>query len=221
MKAGGLIRACVIVLCILSLPALHLSVRFRDIHLQSITSTLSKILQGPLSPAFTLGDGGSKAFLPPPPGGGSMLGSGNDKSNIMLVTLIAAANQTIGAHYRDVTKSIKITPLHSMREWWKGQSKGRTGILVVLLPFLMTQLQIFATTAPLVLERLTQYLNPPLSILTSTALLRSMNGISYLQRALWVSMAMGTACMLYDTLTAGASWSPLLPAADSYAIVTG
>lgn len=218
MKMNLLASALRLVLCIQSLQALSLPFNVRSINVQIIASTLSKIL--PVPPAFALGDGGSKIILPPPPSETTCYLNGNDRNNL-LVTLVAVANHTIGTPLNDMKINMKLKPVYTVRKWWKEQSNGRSGILVFLLPALIMQLQIFAATAPFVIERLTQYLNPPLAILAGIALLRPINGISFLQQTLWISMAVGAVSMLYDTYTAGVNWSPLHPAVDSYAVVTG
>lgn len=221
MKVSGFACAILMVLYALPLPAFHLAFNFQDMNVRRMTSAMQKIFKHSSPPAFLLGDSGSKGHLPPPPSEASLINNLGDKSNSVLVTLIAGTNETIGTKHHGLKKNIKITPLRSIRDWWKEQSKGRSGILVALLPALLVQLHMFTTAAPFVIELLTQYLNPPLALLTALALLRPINGVSFLQRTLWVSMAVGALYMMYDTFSAGASWSPLQPAEDSYAVITG
>jgi hypothetical protein len=144
----------------------------------------------------------------------------------MFVSLIRTANQTMHQLQPTVAVARKIQSKlsHTVSEWWETFTKGRSGLLLMIMPVLVAQLRILRTTFPFVVERLSQYVNPPLALLTALAVLRpwsAWNGAAYLRGALWASVAVGGVFMLYDSYTAGASWRALQGQQDSYALVTG
>ena len=111
------------------------------------------------------------------------------------------------------------TKRFSIETWWEGQTKGSRGILIWLLPALLSQLVILKSVVPLFTDRISQYLQP-LAVFLFVALTPG-KGMRLFQNIMLTSSAIGTCFMFRDTYCAGSSWLPLEPREDSYAVVTG
>ena len=107
----------------------------------------------------------------------------------------------------------------SIEKWWEGQTKGSRGILIWLLPAVLSQLVILKSVVPLFTDRISQYLQP-LAVFLFVALTPG-KGLRLFQNIMLTSSAIGTCFMFRDTYCAGSSWLPLEPREDSYAVVTG
>lgn len=111
--------------------------------------------------------------------------------------------------------------LQFLQNCWTKLLQLNSDLLVVLLPLTLRTLQFLHVVVPSITERLTQYTNPSLSLLTAVLLARSQRGMVALQRILGVSVALGGLCMWRDSHLAGGRWGPLNPQSDAYAVVTG
>ena len=109
-------------------------------------------------------------------------------------------------------------PNFSLQTWWETHTKGSRGILIWLMPALLSQLMILRTVVPFFMDRLSQYLQP-LTIAGLLALTPG-KGIRTIQKILLTSAGIGTCFMFRDTYCAGSSWLPLEAKEDSYAIIT-
>ena len=107
----------------------------------------------------------------------------------------------------------------TLQTWWDSHTKGSRGILVWLMPAILSQLVILRTVVPFFTDRLSQYMQP-LSIAILLALTPA-RGLRLLQNICLASAAVGTCFMFRDTYLAGSSWLPLETREDSYAVVTG
>jgi len=107
----------------------------------------------------------------------------------------------------------------SMRSWWESHTKGSRGILIWLMPALLSQLAIMRTVVPFFTDRLSQYLQP-MAIAMFVGLSPG-KGLRMLQNVLLTSAGIGACFMFRDTYCAGSSWLPLEAKEDSYAVVTG
>jgi len=108
----------------------------------------------------------------------------------------------------------------ALLKWWEKKSIGRKGLLVWLMPALLSQLALLQTIIPFITDRLLQYVQPELVIVT-TMLSRQVT-LNVLKVAFSASIWTGLWYMLQDTYVAGSRWSPVgKPAGDSYALVTG
>lgn len=121
---------------------------------------------------------------------------------------------TYGDAYRRDRKS-----LASLYKWWVECTKGRSGLLVVLVPAMISQMIILRTAIPFLVDRLSQYLQP-LYIGTLITLFQP-QGPKLIKSVLLSGIAVGGMFMLIDTYQTGSSWVPLQPRDDSYAVVTG
>ena len=150
-------------------------------------------------------------------GGGSIGGRWFAKSNPNFgpPSLLRAFNGTL---VRD-NKQQKQQQQLSVYTWWENQTKGSRGILVWLMPAILSQLMILRTVVPFFTDRLSQYMQP-LSIATILALMPG-KGLRLLQNICLASAGVGTFFMFRDTYSAGSSWLPLESREDSYAVVTG
>ncbi len=121
---------------------------------------------------------------------------------------------TYGDLYRRDSKS-----LSSLYKWWVQRTKGRSGLLVLLVPAMISQMIILRTAVPFLIDRLSQYLQP-LYIGTLITLFQP-QGPNIIKSVLLSGIAIGGMFMLIDTYQTGSSWVPLQPQSDSYAVVTG
>ena len=106
-----------------------------------------------------------------------------------------------------------------MRTWWESHTKGSKGLLIWLMPALLSQLSILRTVIPFFTERLSQYIQP-MGIAMLVGLTPG-KGIRALRNLLLSSAAIGAGFMFRDTFCAGSSWLPLEAKEDSYAVITG
>lgn len=107
----------------------------------------------------------------------------------------------------------------SLKSWWENHTKGSRGILIWLMPALLSQLAILRTVVPFFMDRLSQYMQP-LAIAVLVALTPG-KGLRAFQNILLVGAGLGTCLMFRDTYCAGSSWLPLEAKDDSYAVITG
>ena len=107
----------------------------------------------------------------------------------------------------------------SMRTWWESHTKGSKGLLIWLMPALLSQLAILRTVIPFFTELLSQYIQP-MGIAMLVGLTPG-KGIRALRNLLLSSAAIGAGFMFRDTFCAGSSWLPLEAKEDSYAVITG
>jgi len=121
---------------------------------------------------------------------------------------------TYGDLYRRDRKS-----LSSLYKWWVQRTKGRSGLLVLLVPAMISQMIILRSAVPFLIDRLSQYLQP-LYIGTLITLFQP-QGPNIIKSVLLSGIAIGGMFMLIDTYQTGSSWVPLQPQSDSYAVVTG
>lgn len=141
----------------------------------------------------------------------------NDNTSILSTSLSSNEQQDVD----NLRKPLHDEPqwLPTLSKWWRERTQGRRGLLVILVPALLSQLMILRTAVPFCLDRLTQYVQP-LYLLTSVVLFQR-NGPRFLQSVLLSGVCTGTLFMLIDTYTAGSNWVLLSPKPDSYAVVTG
>ena len=103
---------------------------------------------------------------------------------------------------------------------WKSFSEGRSGLLVILVPAVLTQAFILQRILPFFVDRLVQYLNP--TLIAISMLLQSPKTLDIVQSGIWSVISIGGAYMLYDTFKTGSSWSPLPPPErETFALITG
>ena len=107
----------------------------------------------------------------------------------------------------------------SIYQWWERKTRGSSGLLLVLVPAMLSQLMILKTAIPFFVDRLSQYLQP-VYVGTLVTLFQP-QGPKIIQSILLASSLLGGLFMLVDTYRAGSSWIPLVPQEDSYAVVTG
>ena len=103
---------------------------------------------------------------------------------------------------------------------WRSFSEGRSGLLVILVPAALTQAFILQRILPFFVDRLVQYLNPTLIVISM--LLQSPKTLDLVQSGIWGVISMGGAYMLYDTFKTGSLWSLVPPPeSDTFALITG
>lgn len=103
---------------------------------------------------------------------------------------------------------------------WRSLSEGRSGLLVILVPAVLTQAFLLHRVLHFFVDRLVQYLNP--ALIGVSLLLRSPRTLDILQSCIWSVISIGGAFMLHDTFKTGSSWSPLAPPeTEAYALITG
>jgi hypothetical protein len=103
--------------------------------------------------------------------------------------------------------------------WWERVTENRTGLLILLVPSLISQLLLLQTVVPFCFDRLIQYMQP--FYLTWTLLLSSSRGVNVLRASLLGCSLISMIIMIADTYRVGSYWSPALAREDSYAVVTG
>lgn len=109
--------------------------------------------------------------------------------------------------------------LSSTKTWWNLNTANRSGLLIYLVPAVLSQLIVLDKALPFVINRVVQYVQPTfIALLFSLSSLRS---IRLVQTIMLASISTGIACMLVDTYQAGANWAPLHAKCDSYALITG
>ena len=110
--------------------------------------------------------------------------------------------------------------LSSTLRRWRSFSEGRSGLLVILVPAVLTQAFILQRILPFFVDRLVQYLNP--TLIAISMLLQNPRTLDVVQSGIWSVVSIGGAYMLYDTFQTGSSWSPLAPPeTETFALITG
>ena len=131
---------------------------------------------------------------------------------------------TIKFTERNVTEAVNFKSYRSdgltfIQKWWDNNTKGRSGLLLLLVPIFIGQLRLVCAAIPFVIDRSIQYINP-FSLATLFVTLQP-KGLAYLQISLLTSMGLGIVAMMKDSYFTASSWLPIFPRQDSYAIVTG
>lgn len=170
-----------------------------------------KISRNNIKTLLSLFDGGNNVI---PPTSNSLIDDFNSNNNNLYITsiknetIIPIEQYDIGLFNKTKVKNNKFNKKKqnkfSFEKWWENQTKGRSGLLLFLLPTIVMQLRILQTAAPFVFERLSQYLNP-LSMIVSILLLKP-SGIHYVRWFMLSSIVIGGLHMIVDTYNTGTSW---------------
>ena len=110
--------------------------------------------------------------------------------------------------------------LKDIRKWTDEHTRGRRGLLVYILPSLLTQVETLQKAIPFVLDRFIQYIQP-LNVLSSVLLLRQSIGLRVIETSLWAGIGFGALWMIFDTYSTGPKWLPCQARNDSHAIIIG
>lgn len=113
-----------------------------------------------------------------------------------------------------------LTNVTSAYKWWEEITKGRSGLIVFLLPGIVSQMIILKRASTLLLGRLAEYIQP-IQVIMSVSLALKPIGPRLIQGSLMTSLFIGLLYMLHDTFEIGSMWQPLTPKPDAYALITG
>jgi hypothetical protein len=131
-----------------------------------------------------------------------------DRYSYMNIALLSAGNNTSSSTSNKPAKKDEKKP-----------RKKPSGLLVILLPSLIVQFAVLQRAVPFIISRLSQYLSP-VNVMMSLAL-QHRQGRFLFNTVLWTGIFLGAVYMVVDTFTLGASWTPLSPSNESFALVTG
>lgn len=108
--------------------------------------------------------------------------------------------------------------LESFQIWWKNSTKGRSGLLVHLVPALASQVAVVKKIAPFFVSLTTQYIEP-LSLVVVYSLYH--NRLRHVVRTGAVGyVCLSAAAMLFDLYLGGSTFLPFSPKDDSYTLIT-
>jgi hypothetical protein len=172
----------------------------------------------------TRSDEGTSGKLPPvvPPNSHGLSDIPSDDNFLVVSALYIATNRTLNnsTSYQQQQLSLARTnydwglPLRRLL-------KQIRALALFLSTLAIRQLRRSINMALLVMERVAQYLNPPLALLVSFTICQASRARVFVQYALWGSLALGCIAMAYDLYHNRDMWKPLQPEADSYALITG
>jgi hypothetical protein len=107
----------------------------------------------------------------------------------------------------------------NVEDAWGNVIKNRSGILIFLIPAMISQYRLLSAAFPFFIDRAFQYIHPLQFI--SLGALYSKAGVHAARFVLCASIASGVVCMLQDSFALGSVWSSMTPKNDSVAIVLG
>ena len=130
------------------------------------------------------------------------------------------SNQYIGL-WSNVTgqPEHKSSPLTDFKEWWEDKSKGRSGLLVFLVPAVISQISILKRVTPFIFGITSQYIDP-ISLLTYYSL-KNKYMLQYAKRFTLACVGFSFVSMMTDLYFGGSLFIPLVAKSDSYALITG
>lgn len=186
----------------------------------------------PLASSVGIG-GGSSGSSAEPPKIWSRLHAGETstanyeilaRNAILLVSVLPVTNTTfhsISKQLNTIKPNALSIPLKALKRWWTSHADKRAALQATLAPILLHQVEKASQTLPVVVERVSQYAQPSLSLLAALTILKTSSGLALLRGAFKTSVVVGAACLCRDMYLAGTKWRPLHPQNDSYAVVTG
>ena len=136
------------------------------------------------------------------------------------VSVNSTSNQYIGL-WKNVTGQPEHTSstLTGFKEWWEVKSKGRSGLLVYLVPALIAQISILRRVTPFIFGITSQYIDP-INLFTYYSL-KNKYMLHYAKRFTLACVGFSFVSMMIDLYFGGSLFIPLVARSDSYALITG
>jgi hypothetical protein len=186
------------------------------------TTTVRSLVLPPVQ--CTRSDEGTSGKLPPvvPPNSYGLSDRPPDDNFLVVSALYLATNRTLTHNTSNQQQQLSLAPTnYDWRLLICRLSKQIRALALFLSTLAIRQLRRAINLAPLVTERVAQYLNPPIGLLVSFTILQASTVRVLVQYALWGSLALGCLAMAHDLYHSRDLWKPLQPEADSYTLITG